>query len=153
MDTQSGRTEADALEEQAIDVEEHAVISARDDAALVDVLEELFPQLFGVTLTRLPDSSLAAETEVGTLFVGVLSDFVVALELRLPGTYRITPELLEYLNEENAGSAFLTFSALDDHLWVSANVDGRPLVPLHLARVVTYLFQAAPAVLDEVTPE
>jgi T3SS (YopN, CesT) and YbjN peptide-binding chaperone 1 len=153
MDTQSGRTEADALEEQAIDVEEHAVISARDDAALVDVLEELFPQLFGVTLARLPDSSLAAETEVGTLFVGVLSDFVVALELRLPGTYRITPELLEYLNEENAGSAFLTFSALDDHLWVSANVDGRPLVPLHLARVVTYLFQAAPAVLDEVTPE
>lgn len=136
-----------------MDTEEHAVISVPDDATLLSVISELFPQLFGIELTSVPDDAMAVETEVGTLFVGVLSDFVVSLELRLVGRYRPTPELLAYLNEENAGSAFVTFSTLDEHLWVSANVDGRPLVPLHLARVVTYMFQAATVVLGEVTSE
>lgn len=136
-----------------LDIHERSLISAADDEALLRIVGELFPELFGFALTPVPEDTLAADTEVGTLFVGVLSDFVVSLELRLPGRYRATPELLAYLNEENAGSAFLTFSALDDHVWVSASVDGRPLVPLHLARVVTYLFQAAPAILAEVTPE
>jgi hypothetical protein len=133
--------------------DEHALISAPDDDALLGIVGELFPEMFGFALTPLPEQALAAETEVGTLFVGVLSDFVVSLELRLVGRYRPTLELLEYLNDENAGSAFLTFSALDGHVWVSASVDGRPLVPAHLGRVVTYMFQAATAVLDEVTPE
>ena len=136
-----------------LEIHERSLISAADDEALLRIVGELFPELFGFALTPVPEDALAADTEVGTLFVGVLSDFVISLELRLPGRYRATPELLAYLNEENAGSAFLTFSVLDDHVWVSASVDGRPLVPLHLARVVTYLFQAAPAILAEVTPE
>ncbi len=114
---------------------------------------ELFPPLFGFELVPVPEDALAAETDVGTLFVGVLSDFVVSLELRLPGRHRATTELLSYLNEENAGSAFVTFSTLDEHVWVSGNVDGRPLVPMHLARVLTYMFQAATAVLGELIPE
>ena len=133
--------------------DEHAVLSVPDDAALLAVVADLFPEMFGIHLVPVPDDALAVETEVGTLFVGVLSDFVISLELRLVGRYRPTVELLTYLNEENAGSAFLTFSTLDEHLWVSANVDGRPLVPLHLARVLTYMFQAATAVLGDVTPE
>jgi len=136
-----------------VELHERSLISADDDAALLRIVGELFPELFGFSLTPVPEDALAADTEVGTLFVGVLSDFVISLELRLPGRYRATPELLAYLNEENAGSAFLTFSVLDDHVWVSASIDGRPLVPIHLARVVTYLFQAAPAILAEVTPE
>ena len=133
--------------------EEAAVLSVPDDETLLAVIAELFPQLFGITLTPVPDDALAAETELGTLFVGVLSDFVVSLELRLNGHYRTTLELLSYLNEENAGSAFVTFSTLDERLWVSGNVDGRPLVPVHLARVLTYMFQAATAVAGEVTPD
>jgi len=136
-----------------LEIHERSLISAADDVALLRIVGELFPELFGFSLTPVPEDALAADTEVGTLFVGVLSDFVISLELRLPGRYRATAELLAYLNEENAGSAFLTFSVLDDHVWVSASVDGRPLVPLHLARVVTYLFQAAPAILAEITPE
>lgn len=136
-----------------MDTGEHEVISVPDDATLLSVLADLFPQLFGIELTPVPDDALAVETDVGTLFVGVLSDFVVSLELRLVGRYRPTLELLSYLNEENAGSAFLTFSTLDEHVWVSGNVDGRPLVPMHLARVVTYMFQAATAVLGEITSE
>lgn len=136
-----------------LEIHERSLVSADDDVALLRIVGELFPELFGFSLTPVPEDALAADTEVGTLFVGVLSDFVISLELRLPGRYRATPELLAYLNEENAGSAFLTFSVLDDHVWVSASVDGRPLVPLHLARVVTYLFQAAPAILAEITPE
>lgn len=136
-----------------LDLHERSLISAEDDAALLRIVGELFPELFGFALTPVPEDALAAETEVGTLFVGVLSDFVISLELRLPGSYRTTPELLAFLNEENAGSAFLTFSVLDDHVWVSASIDGRPLVPMHLARIVTYMFQAAPAVLAEVTPQ
>ncbi len=136
-----------------VELHERSLISADDDAALLRIVGELFPELFGFSLTPVPEDALAADTEVGTLFVGVLSDFVISLELRLPGRYRATPELLAYLNEENAGSAFLTFSVLDDHVWVSASIDGRPLVPIHLARVVTYLFQAAPAILAEITPE
>ena len=136
-----------------LELHERSLISADDDAALLRIVGELFPELFGFALTPVPEDALAAETEVGTLFVGVLSDFVLSLELRLPGRYRATPELLAFLNEENAGSAFLTFSVLDDHVWVSASIDGRPLVPIHLARVVTYLFQAAPAILGEITPE
>jgi hypothetical protein len=135
------------------DLHEYSLISAEDDAALLQIVGELFPELFGFALTPVPEDALAAETEVGTLFVGVLSDFVISLELRLAGTYRPSPELLEYLNEENAGSAFLTFSVLDDHLWISASVDGRPLLPVHLARVLTYMFQAAPAILAEVVPQ
>ena len=149
MDTTgAGRPESDDDEGTL----ETAVISVADDATLLEVVADVFPQLFGFELTPLPEGALAAETDVGTLFVGVLSDFIVSLELRLVGGYHITPELLEYLNEENAGSAFLTFSALDGQLWISASVDGRPFVPLHLGRVVTYMFQAAPAVLADVTP-
>jgi hypothetical protein len=47
----------------------------------------------------------------------------------------------------------VTFSTLDEPVWVSGNVDGRPLVPMHLARVLTYMFQAASAVLGELIPE
>ena len=132
---------------------EAAVLTVPDDETLLAVVGELFPPLFGITLSPVPDHALAAETEIGTLFVGVLSDFVISLELRLHGHYRLTMELLEYLNEENAGSAFVTFSSLDGRLWVSGNVDGRPLVPDHLARVLTYMFQAATTVVGEVMPE
>ena len=132
-----------------MEADEHAVISVADDEALLSVVGELFPTLFGFELTPVPEGALAAETEVGSLFVGVLSDFVISLELRLTGHYRTTPELLSYLNEENAGSAFVTFSTLDEHVWVSGNVDGRPLVPIHLARVLTYMIQAATAVHSE----
>ncbi len=132
-----------------VEADEHAVISVEDDSTLLSVVGELFPPLFGFQLTPVPEGALAAETEVGTLFVGVLSDFVISLELRLAGHYRATPELLGYLNEENAGSAFVTFSTLDEHVWVSGNVDGRPLVPMHLARVLTYMFQAATTVHGE----
>ncbi len=136
-----------------VEADEHAVISVADDEALLAVVEESFPSLFGFALTPVPEGALAAETEVGTLFVGVLSDFVISLELRLPGHHRVTPELLGYLNEENAGSAFVTFSTVDEHVWVSGSVDGRPLVPAHLARVLTYMFQAAATVIGELLPE
>lgn len=135
------------------ELHEYSLISAEDDAALLRIVGELFPELFGFALTPVPEDALAAETEVGTLFVGVLSDFVISLELRLTGAYRPSLELLEYLNDQNAGSAFLIFSVLDDHLWVSASVDGRPLLPVHLARVLTYMFQAAAAILAEVVPQ
>ncbi len=146
---------SDGREELVPDMEdvEHAVITVDDDEALLGIVGDLFPPLFGFGLVPVPEDALAAETDVGTLFVGVLSDFVVSLELRLPGRHRATTELLTYLNEENAGSAFVTFSTLDEHVWVSGNVDGRPLVPMHLARVLTYMFQAATAVLGELTPE
>ena len=130
-----------------------AVITVADDAALLQVIAELFPPMFGVELAPGPEGALAVETEVGTLFVGVLSDFVVSLELRLEGFFHMSLELLEYLNEQNAASAFVTFSVLDERVWVSGSVDGRPLVPMHLARVVTYMFQAATALASEVTPE
>jgi hypothetical protein len=136
-----------------VDVEEHAAISVEDDAALLSLVGGLFPALFGFELEPVPEDALAADTEVGTLFVGVLSDFVISLELRIPGRHRRTPELLEYLNDQNAGSAFVTFSTLDEHVWVSGNVDGRPLVPAHLERVVTYMIQAATAVVGELLPE
>ena len=129
------------------------VVSAPDDDALVRVVADLFASMFGMELTALPDGSLAAETELGTLFVGVLSDFVVSLELRLAGHFRTTHELLALLNDENAGSAFVTFSTLDERLWVSGSVDGRPLVPAHLSRVLTYMVQAAAALTGEVTPD
>ncbi len=132
---------------------EAAVLTVPDDETLLVVIGELFPPMFGITLNPVPDHALAAETEIGTLFVGVLSDFVISLELRLHGHFRTSMELLEYLNEENAGSAFVTFSTLDERLWISGNVDGRPLVPDHLARVLTYMFQAATTVVGEVTPE
>ncbi len=146
---------SDERDELILDPEgvEHAVITVDDDEALLGIVGDLFPPLFGFELVPVPEDALAAETDVGTLFVGVLSDFVVSLELRLPGRHRATTELLSYLNEENAGSAFVTFSTLDEHVWVSGNVDGRPLVPMHLARVLTYMFQAATAVLGELTPE
>jgi hypothetical protein len=146
---------SDERDELILDPEgvEHAVITVDDDEALLGIVGDLFPPLFGFSLVPVPEDALAAETDVGTLFVGVLSDFVVSLELRLPGRHRATTELLSYLNEENAGSAFVTFSTLDEHVWVSGNVDGRPLVPMHLARVLTYMFQAATAVLGELTPE
>jgi hypothetical protein len=134
--------------------DETAVISVPDDEALQALIAELFPSLFGIDLLPVPDDdALVAETELGTLFVGVLSEFVISLELRLNGTFRPTLELLSYLNQENAGSAFVNFSTLDECLWVSGNVDGRPLVPLHLARVLTYMFQAGAAVAADVTPE
>lgn len=139
------------MDELEFDV--HSALSIPDDEALQDVVRQLFPALFGFELHPVENGTLAANTDLGHLFVGVLSDFVVSLELRLEGTYRITQELLEYLNEENAGSAFLTFSALDGHVWVSASVDGRPLVPAHLGRVVTYMFQAAPTMLAEIAPD
>ena len=132
---------------------QESVISVADDAALLGVIAELFPPMFGVDLVPVPEGALAVETEVGTLFVGVLSDFVVSLELRLEGVFHVSLELLEYLNEQNASSAFVTFSVLDERVWVSGSVDGRPLVSMHLARVVTYMFQAATALASEVTPE
>jgi hypothetical protein len=146
---------SDELDDPTFETEEveHSVITVADDETLLGVVGELFPPLFGFDLTPVPEGALAAETEVGTLFVGVLSDFVVSLELRLPGRHRTTTELLSYLNEENAGSAFVNFSTLDEHVWVSGNVDGRPLVPMHLARVLTYMFQAASAVLGELLSE
>ena len=147
------------MDDNAVDDEQRdesaaaAVLTVPDDETLLAVIGELFPPMFGIALTPVPDDALAAETEIGTLFVGVLSDFVISLELRLHGHYRLTMVLLEYLNEENAGSAFVTFSTLDERLWISGNVDGRPLVPDHLARVLTYMFQAATAVVGEVTPD
>jgi hypothetical protein len=119
------------------------IISVEDDMALLTVVEQLFPSLFGITLTPVPGDALAAETEVGTLIVGVLGDFVVSLEMRLHGEFEATAELLAELNDRNASTSFVTFSILEGALWASASVDGNPLVPAHLARVVAYLAQSA----------
>ena len=40
----------------------------------------------------------------------------------------------------------MRFSVLDEQLWVSANVDGNPLLPLHLSRVLAYMIEAGIAV-------
>ena len=109
--------------------EETPVISVEDDMALLTVVEQLFPSLFGITLTPVPGDALAAETEVGTLIVGVLGDFVVSLEMRLHGEFEATAELLAELNDRNASTSFVTFSILEGALWASASVDGNPLVP------------------------
>jgi len=58
--------------------------------------------------------------------------------------------LLEYLNERNASTTFVTFSILDERLWVSGNVDGHPFAPAHLIRVLDFMFQAAVAVTADV---
>jgi hypothetical protein len=63
--------------------------------------------------------------------------------MRLHGEFEATAELLAELNDRNASTSFVTFSILEGALWASASVDGNPLVPAHLARVVAYLAQSA----------
>lgn len=139
--------------DDVLESEQTPVITVVDDAALQEVVGELFASMFDMPLEVLPEGALAVETDVGALFVGVLSDFIIAMELRVNGRYLHTDELLVYLNEQNAGSAFITFSVVDERLWLSGHVDGNPLLPVHLARVVTYLFQAATALTADLMPD
>lgn len=134
------------MTDDAASTGEISVFSVADDPTLLSVVAEAVNAAFGIELAPVPGDALAAETDLGTLFVGVLSDLIVSLELRLPGEFAATPPLLEYLNDRNAGTAFVTFSVLDERLWVSGNVDGHPFAPMHLSRVLTFMFQAAVAV-------
>ena len=132
-----------------VEREDVPVLTVDDDVALLSVVEQLFPPMLGITLSPVPGDALAADTEFGTLFVGALGDFVVSLELRMVDEYEPTFETLAALNERNASTSFVTFSVLDEALWLSASVDGNPLVPAHLARVLSYMFQAAALVMED----
>jgi len=136
----------DALNMADDEVVEAAVFSVADDATLLVAAREVIASAFGIQLQEVPGEAWGAETDLGTLFLGTMSDFIIGLELRLPGQFEATTPLLEYLNERNASTTFVTFSILDDHLWVSANVDGHPFAPAHLSRVLAFMFQAAVAV-------
>ena len=136
----------DALNMADDEVVEAAVFSVADDATLLVAAREVIASAFGIQLQEVPGEAWGAETDLGTLFLGTMSDFIIGLELRLPGQFEATTPLLEYLNERNASTTFVTFSILDDHLWVSANVDGHPFAPAHLNRVLAFMFQAAVAV-------
>jgi hypothetical protein len=138
----------DSLED--IDVLDTEVFAVADDATLLVAAREVISSSFGVELEEAPGDAWGAETDLGTLFVGTMSDFIIGLELRLPGEYEASGPLLEYLNERNATTTFVTFSILDDRLWVSGNVDGSPFAPAHLIRVLDFMFQAAVAVSADV---
>ena len=125
---------------------ETLVFSIADDDTLLEAVREVILGSFGVELQQVQGEAWGAETDLGSLFVGTMSDFIIGLELRLPGQFEATPPLLEYLNERNASTTFVTFSILDDHLWISANVDGHPFAPSHLSRILAFMFQAAVAV-------
>jgi hypothetical protein len=56
-----------------------------------------------------------------------------------------TAALLEYINARNVATTFVTFSVLDERVWVSGTVDGQPFAPSHLIRVLDFMFQAASA--------
>lgn len=129
------------------------VFSVVDDDTLLGVVAEVIEAAFGIPLEPVPGDALGAETDLGGLFVAVMSDFIVSMELRLPGEFHATPTLLDYLNDRNAGTTFVTFSVLDERLWVSGNVDGSPFAPTHLVRVLTFMFQAAVAVLGDLSAE
>jgi hypothetical protein len=47
----------------------------------------------------------------------------------------------------------VTFSVVDEHVWVSGNVDGHPFSPNHLVRVVDFMFQAASIVSADLDAE
>jgi hypothetical protein len=128
---------AQVIEDQVL------VFSVADDDTLLTAVREVVDGTFGIVLHDVPGEALAVETDAGTLFVGVMSDFIVSLELRLPGEFEGTPPLLEYLNDRNAATTFVTFSVVDGSVWVSGNVDGHPFAPNHLVRVVDFMFQAA----------
>jgi len=128
------------------DVLETSVLAVADDATLLVAAREVIASAFGIQLQEVPGEAWGAETDLGSLFVGTMSDFIIGLELRLPGQFEATPPLLEYLNERNASTTFVTFSILDDYLWISANVDGHPFAPSHLSRILAFMFQAAVAV-------
>ena len=138
----------DGLDE--IEVLDTQVFAVEDDATLLVAAREVISASFGIELAEVPGDAWGVETDLGTLFVGTMSDFIIGLELRLPGEYDATTALLEYLNERNAATTFVTFSILDDRLWVSGNVDGSPFAPAHLTRVVDFMFQAAVAVMADV---
>ena len=125
---------------------ETPVVAVDDDDTLLAVVAQTMEASFGIRLAHVPGDALAVETDLGTLFVGVLSELIVSLELRLPGEFAASRPLLEYLNDRNAGSALVTFSVLDERLWISGNVDGDPFAPRHLDRVLTFMFQAAVAI-------
>jgi hypothetical protein len=138
----------DALEGAAL--EETPVFEVADDATLLVAVREVISASFGIELDEVSGDAWGAETDLGTLFVGTMSDFIVGLELRLPGEYEPTAPLLQYLNERNAATTFVTFSILDERVWVSGNVDGSPFAPAHLTRVLDFMFQAAVAVIADV---
>jgi hypothetical protein len=142
MAVEDGPVEDDALETE--------VFAVADDATLLVAVREVISASFGIELLEVPGDAWGAETDLGTLFVGTMSDFIIGLELRLPGEFEATAPLLDYLNERNAGTTFVTFSILDEHLWISGNVDGRPFAPAHLIRVLDFMFQAAVAVSADV---
>jgi hypothetical protein len=142
MEVEDGPGEDDALETE--------VFAVADDATLLVAMREVISASFGIELVEVPGDAWGAETDLGTLFVGTMSDFIIGLELRLPGEFEGTAPLLDYLNERNAGTTFVTFSILDEHLWISGNVDGRPFAPAHLIRVLDFMFQAAVAVSADV---
>jgi len=129
---------------------ETLVFSIADDDTLLEAVREVILGSFGVELQQVQGEAWGAETDLGSLFVGTMSDFIIGLELRLPGEYEATVTLLEYLNERNASTTFVTFSILDERLWVSGNVDGHPFAPAHLIRVLDFMFQAAVAVTADV---
>ncbi len=129
---------------------ETLVFSIADDDTLLEAVREVILGSFDVELQQVQGEAWGVETDLGSLFVGTMSDFIIGLELRLPGECEATVTLLEYLNERNASTTFVTFSVLDERLWVSGNVDGHPFAPAHLIRVLDFMFQAAVAVTADV---
>jgi hypothetical protein len=119
------------------------VFTVADEETLQKAVREVIDGTFGVTLHEVPGDAIGAETDLGSLFVGIMSDFIVSLELRLPGEFETTLPLLDYLNDRNAATTFVSFSVVDGSVWISANVDGHPFAPSHLVRVVDFMFQAA----------
>jgi hypothetical protein len=137
----------DSPEDQAL------VFNVTDDETLLIAVRDVIDGTFGVQLQEVPGDAIGAETDLGTLFVGVMSDLIVSMELRLPGEFETTLSLLDYLNDRNAATTFVTFSVVDEHVWVSGNVDGHPFSPNHLVRVVDFMFQAASIVSADLDAE
>ena len=127
--------------------DEIAVFTVSDDGTLLGAVREVIRGTFGIELHEVEgdQNAVAVDTDLGTLIVGVLSDFIVSLELGLGEHVGESAALLEYLNARNVATTFVTFSVLDERVWVSGNVDGQPFAPSHLVRVLDFMFQAASA--------
>ncbi len=128
------------------DLGETSVLSVADDAALLAVAGECVEDMLGFPLAAGPEGSLTVETDAGTLYVAAFGSFVLTLELCLGPGFPESSELLAFLNGQNAGLSFCRVSIVEDQLWVSANVDGNPFLPVHLARVLGHLFEVAASV-------
>jgi hypothetical protein len=129
------------------------VFMMTDDDMLMNAVREVIAGTFGIELVQVPGEAWGVEADLGTLFVGTVSDYIVSMELRLPGEFDETTALLQYLNERNAATTFVTFSILDECVWLSGNVDGHPFAPEHVVRVLDFIFQAASAVITDLDAE